>query len=325
MAELTVARSRRRVVALRPEGAYGQDAFAGAVAASDVLYAFNIRKMSKIETIDMMAQCGAMGRLRGTSGVGTFGLSFDVQLRGPGAAYAVGVLSDVHHLWRLAGVKATLDATAGHEIWTMTKQSTGFEAYTVYDIQENGPCRAGVGCFATLQIKFVGGQPAVASVNILGKLLDDQPLELVVKTPTFLPAPAFKSADFKVGLEEYPARIKNLTLSVMPTISVVDDANAENAVLGYSIVDTEISGSFDPEMTLLETFDWFTLWKEKPPGVACSFTLGAAQYNRFDFAFPGIEIQSDDEAERNGIRANQIGWKARPALALDDEMSVVER
>jgi hypothetical protein len=323
MAEPVVTRSRRRVLALKAEDTYGHDALNGEVAAADVLYAYNIKRSSKYAVIETLAQVGFLGKLRGMSGVGSFGVSFDMQLRGAGVPYAAAVAPDVDMPWRAAGLKPVLDATGGAEKWTYTKQSSGFESFTVYLIQENGPTNIGVGCFGTVSMKHVAGQPAVLSCTLLGQLVDDQAEELVVKPPTRLLAPVFKSANLGVGLEAYAARVQNLALAITPSVQPVPDANAANALAGYFIADTDIGGSFDPEVVPADSFDWYSLWRDKPQETSLTFRQGQSQYNRFTFSMPEIEVQDLGDQDRNQIQAFNVAYKARPSTAGDDELTIV--
>ncbi|MFQ5765769.1 MAG: phage tail tube protein, partial [Rhodospirillales bacterium] len=309
MAQPVVARTRRAVVAMKAETTYGTDSL-GTVTAADILWAFNIRPTSRIEAIEMLAQSGFLGRLRSMSGVEVFGLTFDIQVRGAGAAYSASVVPDIHNPLRAAGMLATLDATPSAEKYTYTPRSSGFESFTVKVVHENGPTHIGLGCFGNVAFRGVAGQPGIASVTLAGILAAEGTLALVTKAPTTLQPPVLKSAAFQIDAANFAANVQNVALDLGAAVNVQEGMNAAGGLAGLFIADRDPGGSFDPEVVAAATYDWFTKWKDKPAAVDLGWQWGAAQYNRCKVTMPEITIQERAWGERNAMRAFDVAYKA---------------
>lgn len=321
MAAPVVALTRRSVVAMKAEAAYGVDAL-GTVTPADVLWAFNIRPASRIEVIEMLAQAGVLGRMRSASGIEVFGLTFDIQIRGGGAAYSASVFDDLHLPLRAAGMLDTLDATPGSESYTYTPRSTGFESFTVKILQENGPTHVGLGCFANVALRGRAGEPGIATVTLAGILGIEEALALVTKPVTTLQPPALKAAQAQIDTVNYAFAPQNLALDLGIVLTRVDSANAVGAVEGFLITDRQPGGSFDPRIVPAATYDWFDTWRNKPAGVDLSWQWGATQYNRIKISMPEVTIGDRGWGERDGYGAFQIAYRAHPSIG-DDEVTIV--
>src|SRR3990172_9183109 len=67
MATLTVPRMRRMVVAMKVEGTYGTDVFAGTYTAADIIPCFNISPAITLEEIENLALSGDIVQENGST------------------------------------------------------------------------------------------------------------------------------------------------------------------------------------------------------------------------------------------------------------------
>lgn len=321
MAQPTVARARRRVVAMKVEATYGTDVLA-TVAAADVLWGFNIRPASRIEAVEVLTQSGFLGRLRSISGREIFGVTFDMLVRGAGAAYSATVVPDQDAPLRASGMQATGDFTLGAEKYTYVPRSSGFESFSVAVLQENGPMVKGLGCFGNVAFRGRAGENVIATVTLAGVLAAEGALALVTKAPTTLQAPVLKLAALQVDAANFAAKVANLVLDLGVVVNPIEDMNAASALAGVFIADRVPGGTFDPEIVAAATYDWFTKWKDKPAALDFSWQAGTVQYNRMLVSHPQITLHERGWGERDGYGAFEVAYRCHPSVG-DDEVSLV--
>lgn len=321
MAELTFAKTIRRTIAMTPETAYGVDEFGGTVLAADIIPdARNILVTPQIEEAVALPQAvGFLGTLPSVVAMFAAQVTFEVPIRGRGVAYAAGTRPFADLPLRGCGMQAVVDATPGSEMVTYTPRSTGFEAMTIYVMQDNGVTYEIVGAFGDATITWAARQPIVAAFRFLGKLDAVSALALVEGTPAPTPAfPQFKSAAFQIGTENFAARLQGITLNLANQISPVVDQNEARALAGYFIGQRTPNGTFDPEMVPIASYDWLgkldlnTLqditWQSGPD----------TQYNRLKVTIPQAQLTSASEGDRGGARIWNFGWGTRVSTGNDE-------
>lgn len=325
MPDLTTARARRRVVVMKvePPGTYGVDTL-GTIVAADLLWGFNIRPASRIEAIEILTQSGFLGRLRSVSGREVFGVTFDILVRGAGAAYSATVKPDLDAVLRAAGMTATGSFGVGTESWTyaFTSVQSQLESFSVSVLQENGPTVKGIGCRGNVAFRGRAGENVVATITLAGILPAEGAHAFVTKAPTTLQAPVLKSALGQIDTTNFALKVANVALDLGQVANLVDDWNAAGAIAGVDIVDRVPGGTFDPEIVTAATYAWFTKWKDKPAALDFSWQAGTAQYNRMKVSYPQITLQERTWEERNGYGAFGVAYRCHPNIG-DDEVSLV--
>jgi len=163
------------------------------------------------------------------------------------------------------------------------------------------------------------GQRAMMEFTFQGFASD--PIDAAVPTMTIdttVPPPV-KAAVFSVGA--YAAVIANLSLDMQNKIVVSDDMNAATGYGSCSILGRAAQGSFDPEMTLVASKNWFSEFKNSTQ-LAMSVQIGATSTNRVDISMPKTVYREISEGDRNGIYTLQIPFTAAQNVG-DDEISIV--
>ena len=160
MANLAVPSSRKMVVAMKAETAYGVDIFAGSYTAADIVPAFDIRPSQPPQVIENLSQGGHLGRLPNIVNLPTAQVSFAMNLRGKGVAYSASTKPESDMPFRACGMSSTFSGGSGAEIITYIPTDT-HESFTIYVIQQNGTALKLVGAFGTFSaIAPLGAQRA---------------------------------------------------------------------------------------------------------------------------------------------------------------------
>ncbi len=327
MAQVSTPRVARRQVVIKPETTYGTDIFAGTYVAADVLKAdaASIRLSPNLEEFLNRATAGQLGRVASTIGQRTGRISFEMWIRGAGAAYSASVLPEVDRPLRACGLAATLVVTGGAESVTYQPSDT-HEAMSVYITQPIA------GSSSVLSAQFVGvhgtptfagiaGGPGRVTFDLEGVL--EEMADVTFAAGTLLTTPKYpilQSAAFQIGSNNYSPRIREFTFAMGNQLVRVPDISAANAgLVGFMIADREPSLVIDPETALDATSSWWAALQDGDPLQDCTFQLGTAQYNRLKFQFAsggsnaGIQVVAQDWVDRDGIAA--LRTTLRPTIA----------
>ncbi|KKL65656.1 hypothetical protein LCGC14_2152780 [marine sediment metagenome] len=323
MAEPTVALSRRRSIAMKDEVTYGVDVFGGTVLAADVLNARNINVSPQVQNFDAMPEAaGFLGRRASIPLVPAIQVTFEIPLRGAGAAYSAVLLPEAGLPFRGCGFLETTDFTPATENVVYTLRSTGREAMTIYVLQENGVSYELVGCFGDWQMTWAVGQPIILACTFTGKVDLFGSVALVTGTPNAtLQYPQFKSALFQIGTENFAAKMAQIVLNGGNSIQPQIDQNDLRTVAGFFIDNRDPSGSLDAEVVAPATFDWFDKL-EKGELMDMTWQSGPdTQYNRVKVSIPKVQITNIQEGERSGARVFNVSFNLR-VDAGNDEISI---
>lgn len=318
MAELTVPRARKLVLAMKPETTAGTDIFAGTYVAADVIPAFAIRPIVNLEEIQSLATKGLLGRQASVIGRESGGVTFSMNIRGRGAAYATGTRPEIDLPLRGCGLSSTVDAAPGAEKVTYVPTDT-MESMTVYCVQQNGRTVKLAGCLGTVAFRTSAGGVLVADVTMLGLLQEiEAPAGYVSGTLSGTPQyPVAKSALFQIGTENFAARIASLGVSLGNLVTPVPSTNAVGGIAGYIIADRDPRVSIDPEDNPIASYDWYDKWRAATLQ-DCSFQVGTVQYNRAKFSFTNLQISGQSYTERDGLTALQTVLLSTIAAGNDD-------
>lgn len=141
-------------------------------------------------------------------------------------------------------------------------------------------------------------------------------------TPTFGDAavpPIFRSSSFSFGgLSAANAIIDALEITHTNTVVKRSDANATYGVKRYSFTAREISGSFDPEVVGLGTWNPWSVY-ETPTLGALSATIGNTAGNRCKISAPNCQIEAPKLGARDGIQTYSIAFKPRVTLTSGND------
>lgn len=136
--------------------------------------------------------------------------------------------------------------------------------------------------------------------------------DTAIISPTFgtlqLP-PVFRSAS--LAIDSYAAVVSKLEFTIANTVIKRPSANAASGILRYSVdpMKRQISGSLDPEMVALATYNPWTHWETSVTG-ALTATLGSAAGNRMIVSSPRVMKSIPKIGARDGNRIYDLAWTA---------------
>ena len=322
MANLTVPRSRRMVVAMKVESVYGTDAFGGSYLAANIVPCFNISPAITLEEIENLALSGDIGRLPSGIGRELAGVTFEMFIRGAGAAYSASVKPEADSALQACGLSSAFSGGAGAEIVTVDPVATP-SSYTIYVVQENGSTLKMAGCFGDVDYTMRGGGIVTARFSFQGMLLGESDVAFVAGTIAGTPAyPTVKSAAFQIDSDNYAPRIGTIGFRMGNVLQAVPSVNAVGGVAGFFIADRRPLLTIDPEANSIATHDWFTDHKAGTL-MDASFTVGSVQYNKLDFNFnaslaAGLQIVQRSWGSRDGLTSFPTTLLATISAGQDD-------
>lgn len=304
MAQLTVPRARRMVLAMKAETTYGTDIFAGTYVSADILPAFDIAPDARVEEIQNLSMFGDLGRLPSVMGLEQGQIAFSMYLRGSGVAYAAGVKPECDRALRGCTLIGTGAFGGGTEKWTYQPGTP--ESYTIYAVQENGRSLKLVGALGTVDFSMKAGGVLMARFTFQGKVAGVSDVTFVAGTISGTPQyPVMKSAAFQFGSANYAPRIASVGFALGNGLSPAPAINDATGMAGYFVSDRNPRLTIDPEADTVANFDWYGLQKAGTLS-DMTFQCGTAQYNRVLFSF-------------NAVGANQVqivgtSWGTRDGL-----------
>lgn len=135
--------------------------------------------------------------------------------------------------------------------------------------------------------------------------------------------PVFRSGSFSFGgLTSANAIVESLEITRSNTVAKRPDVNAAYGVRRYSFTGREVTGSFDPEIVSLGTWNPWNVYESAATG-ALSATIGSTAGNRCVISMPRCQIESPKLGAREGIQTYSIGFKAKASLSAgNDEVQI---
>ncbi len=320
MAQPSVPRYRKMIVAMKAEAVYGTDIFAGAYVLGDIIPCFNVQPKINQEEIPNLSMAGDIGRLPSVIGVESVSLTFSMLLRGKGVAYAAGVKPEMDLPMRGCGHSSVFSGGAGSEIVTYAPTTT-LESMTIYIAQEisgqaTAPTLKMTGCFGTVEFAKRAGGVVEARFTFLGQMAGRADITYTAGSPSTTPQyPVVKSAGFLY--DSYAPRLANIGFAQGNTVSPLPSVNATGGLAGFFISDRNPRISIDPEAALVATYDWYTKWKAGN-AASLAYTVGTVQYNKAVFTFPKAEPVDQGYTQRDGLTALPTALLATIAAGGDD-------
>lgn len=245
MAELIY---RRQLLLAKPETVVDTDAMPTAADNSmlvrDVTYGI---EMQQLERPLMLADISNVPQRPGRS---TVTVTFTVEVKGSGIAGKAPALGT---LLRGCGFAETELPTQGG--FEYDPVSSNFESLTIYWYAD-GILHKATGCRGSFNLTAPAGDYSLVSFTFQGSYIEpvDAPLPVAPAYEASLP-PIVELAELSVL--ELTACAAQFTIDAANTINPRLCVNAAKGVSGYSLTERNVTGSFNPEATLMAEFNPF--------------------------------------------------------------------
>lgn len=321
MAQLTIPRARKMVLAMKVETTYGTDIFAGTYTTADIIPCFDVAPDARMEEIQNLSMFGDLGRLPSAMGIEQGQIAFSMYLRGFGAAYSAGNKPEADRPLRGSTLIGTGSFTGGAEKWTYQPGTP--ESYTIYAVQENGRTLKLTGALGTVDFSMKAGGVLMARFTFQGKVAGVSDVTYVAGTVAGTPQyPVMKSAAFQLGAANYAPRIASIGIALGNALSAVPSINDASGLAGFFVSDRNPRVSIDPEADTVANFDWYTQMKAGTLA-DMTFQCGTVQYNRVLFNFNAgganqVQIVGTSWGNRDGLTSSPAQLLATINAGSDD-------
>ena len=246
-------------------------------------------------------------------------VSFDVEMKGSGAAYSASVLPEMDALLGACGLGRTIDTTSGSETVTYKPASTGHEIVTI-NYYQDGMLMQLTDCRGEAEFKLEVGGRGMVSFKMTGH--SPTPTDVSLVTPTYdstVPPPVI-GASFSV--DSYSAVIANLAFALGNTVATPPDMNQSDGYSVPQITKRDVNGSFDPEAVTVATEAFEANLRSGKAMALTTGSIGSTQYNRYTISMPAISYRSMAPGDRDGVRTYEMGFGAAESSG-DDEVSIL--
>jgi hypothetical protein len=280
--------------------------------AADAVLVGNLDVSWPTDVVDRIVVDNSLSRRAPIHGRKYAVLSFDVELKGSGAA---GAAADFGPLLEACGYDETVDAgvSVTNELLSSSIGSVTIHAYF------NGKLFKATGCRGNVSGNLPAGQPGILSFTMTGHAVSDADTSL--PTPTFdstVPVPV-KNAAFTI--DSFAAVISSLQFDLGNEVVIPDSVSAADGYGEVTIAGRNVTGSIDPEATLVSVHDFWSKWEDGTQ-MALSIALTGSAGNIVTITAPKVVYRELSLADRENILTYELPFSMARSTG-DDELKFV--
>lgn len=241
-------------------------------------------------------------------------ISMDVELKGSGAA---GTAPDLGVLFEACSYKETIDAGVS-AIYAPTSVYANQISVTVWYYQD-GLIHKITGCRGTFSFTLETGAIPMATFTLTGH--SAAPIDGTLISPTLdaTDPVAIKGNAFTMG--GFSAVINNITFDAGVTVMTPPDMAETDGFGEITVGVRDLNGSFDPQMELVATEDFYGEFRSGANVVLASGAIGGTAGNIMTIGMPVCYYRDIAPGDRDGIRTYEIPFGAVESSG-DDELSI---
>lgn len=218
-------------------------------------------------------------------------------------------------LMRACGTTETINATTSV---VYTPASSGHDSITIH-YYEDGKRYAFTGCRGTFTLEATAGEPAKITFTLTGHLAGVIDSALPSVTIDGTNPVAFSSAG--VSVLGYSGVFSSLSMDGGLNVVTPPSANASDGYGEIRITSRKVTGSIDPEDTLIATKDFINEWQSGSTGALNTGVIGSTAGNRWQLQMPKVFYMDVAPGDRDGIRTMELSYQALESSG-DDEWSL---
>lgn len=241
-----------------------------------------------------------------------FEISFITELHASGTKDTAPRIGD---LFEACGMKETINS--GTSV-VYTPATTGLKSCTIYTYFD-GMLHKFKGCVGSWRILIVSGDTAKIEWRFFGKyeVPTDTALpgSVTYDTPT---PPSVVSAAFLY--DSGSLEVQQLEIDLAAIVARRPSVNEATGIKGFTTVGREPKGSFNPEVVLLATYDFWTVWRNSTTK-AISINIGSVEGNKWTISLPKVVLDTPAYGDRDGIRTFELPFIISRNSG-DDEISL---
>jgi len=206
----------------------------------------------------------------------------------------------------------------GHEIKPI---SSSVPSLTM-GLYEDGIRKLLKGCRGTAKFNFRIGEPATVDFSFRGVEAGVSDLALLTGiTYDDVVPPVLLNA--VMSCDEVSLNLGELDIDVANTLAPKDKIDDAKGILSFMITERDTQGSFNPEMVLVATHDFYDKWFSNTPMVL-DMAYGSVEGNKIRVYTPSIIYNKVDDADRDGIQLAQTAFDITGSMEPgDDELAIL--
>lgn len=250
-----------------------------------------------------------LGQLKHIYGGSLIQFSFDVEVKGSGAA---GTAPEISPLLQACGLSETIVAATSV---TYAPASSAIKSATIWFYQD-GKLYKATGCRGTFGFTAPVGAPAMLKFTMTGHFASETDVALAAPTyDSTVPVPVI-AAGFTIGA--YAAIITQLAFDMGNTVATPGSVNAADGYGEIQIADRDVNGSFNPESVLIGTKDFMADWRAGTERALTTGVIGGVAGNRWQLTMPQVCYRDVTPGERDGMAALDIKFGAAKSVGNDE-------
>jgi hypothetical protein len=173
-------------------------------------------------------------------------------------------------------------------------------------------------CRGNMKWNFVGGNEVLMDYNFMGVEAGVTDLALLSsRVPETQIAPSFLNAAFSI--DGVSAKISQMEIDLNNDIQMVDDVNDARGIEAFIIGGRDVVGSFDPEMDLVATHDFYGKLHAGTEMVL-TITIGSVSGNKFEFYGKAVQYTDvKDEVRGTNIKVAKSQFDFNGSIVPGDD------
>jgi hypothetical protein len=290
---------KRELIAVKVETTQGIDATPS--ATNDAVLVENLSwSFANARMVERGATKPTLGKLQAVHAGTLFEVSFDAELKGSGSA---GTAPEIGPVLRACGMAETINA--GTSV-VYDPASTDHESVTIY-LWEDGSVYRVTGAKGTASLAANTGEIGKFSITLTGHFggLVDEALPAATYDSTV--PPAVIGTSFSVGA--FGAVINAVSVDLGNEVTTPPSMTSADGFGSVLITDRDVTGSFDPEATLVADQDWVSDWQNGATQ-AIDLSIGSDAGNQFALSIPTAYYKEISGGDRDGVATYEIGFGA---------------
>lgn len=303
--------STRAVLLAKAESTYNTDPVpvegTNAILVENLKHSYDSTRMA-----ERMATRASLGKLKPVFAGQLGQLTFDVELKGSGAA---GTAPELGVLLKGCGFAETVVVSTSV---TYKHASSGHSSLTFYFF-EDGMKYIMTGARGMVSMSLQTGATGKLSFTFTGHIAT--PTDVALATATYnatVPPPVIAGA---FAIDSYSAVISKLDIDWGIELAKPDDLSASDGYGQIQITGRNVTGGFDPEAALVAAYDWITKWKSSAAYALTTGAIGATAGNKYTVTAPAVTYTEVASGDRSGILTRDLKCVFAESSG-DDEVAI---
>lgn len=302
----------REVILAKIQTAHGSPSTPSASTDAVFCHNINFNPGADARMLERNVVKNTKGKLAQVYGGALAELTFDVELRGSGAA---GTPPEIAHLLVASGMAETIVASTS----CTYAPATSNQQYITIHFMQDGVRRIIEDAVVTWTADLSAGAFGMMSFTVKGHLGTASDTAFTAGTFDSAVPPVIKGGAFSIG--GYSASISKLSIDRGNQIVTPADFSATDGFGQIRIADWDVTGSFDPLAVLLATNDFVGDWEAGTSMALATGTIGSTAGNRYAITMPAVSYRAASYAEREAERAYEMTFGAHESSG-DDSISL---